>query len=175
MKTKGVYVGRFNPLHVGHESVIREMQRICGAENSILVIGSSNNAFSLRHFFTYEERRSFIFSVFPQARLVGLPDYYSDRAWLTALDDLLLLAGVDPRRALYFGGSEEDVRFFLEDSRKCHIVQRFEGRYCDVSATRVRDCLIHERSEELKQLLIPGSAALIESNFSRKWEEFKKL
>jgi nicotinamide mononucleotide adenylyltransferase len=151
------------------------MLRICGTENSILVIGSSNNAFSLRHFFTYEERRSFILSVFPQIRLVGLPDYYSDRAWLMALDDLLRLAGVDPEQALYFGGSEEDVRFFLEDSRECHIVQRFEGPHADVSATRVRDCLIHERKEELGQLLIPKSATLIETNFSRKWEEFKKL
>jgi len=175
MKTYGVYIGRFNPIHRGHESVIREMLRICGVSNSLLVIGSSNNLFSLRHFFTYEERRGFILAVFPEIRLVGLPDYYSDTAWLTALDDILRLAKIDPFKAIYFGGSEEDVRFFLEDGRACHIIERFEGEHSDASATRVRDALIHGRVDELSRLLIPGSEVQIRANFLRKWEEFKKI
>ncbi len=51
MKTLAVYCGRFNPVHAGHEAVINTMIEQFGIENIIVIIGSSNTAQSLRHFF----------------------------------------------------------------------------------------------------------------------------
>lgn len=146
MNNYGVYVGRFSPIHKGHEKIIRKMIENHGVERSLIIIGSSNNGFSLRHFFSYKERRAFILSEFPDVRLVGLPDYHRDDIWLLALDDILRLSNIDPRMVTYYGGSEEDVRFFIADKRSCEIVNRFEADI-EISATKVRDCLIHNRKK----------------------------
>lgn len=176
MNKHGVYVGRFNPLHRGHVAVINKMLETCGFEHSLLVIGSANASFSLRHFFSYSERREIILSLFPELKVVGLPDFpEDDGAWLTALDDLLRLGGANPEEVIYFSGCEEDARFFLAAGRSCVIVSRFGESLQGVSATRVRDALIHNNSKELYELLAPGSLAMIKSRFQEKWEEFKKL
>lgn len=171
MKKSGAYIGRFNPVHLGHIKVIEEMIKNYGFDNSILVIGSSNTPQSLRHFFSYNERRNFIKKLFPELRIVGLPDYQNDQEWLRALDDILEIAGIDPKNVTFFGGCLEDLRFFDEDGRDCTILNRFEmGK---ISATEVRDALIHKRDLDglVHKNIIPELGEL----FKEKWENFKKM
>ena len=59
------YCGRFNPPHVGHEAVINEMLRLFGPARSRVIVGSANASQSLRHFFSYEERRLLLKTIFP--------------------------------------------------------------------------------------------------------------
>jgi nicotinamide mononucleotide adenylyltransferase len=144
-----------------------------GSEQSMVIIGSSNAPFSLRNFFSYSERKSFLRAIFTEVRVMGLPDFQSDELWLEALDDQLEAAGFDPRKAVYYGGCEEDVRFFIEDGRKVKILNRF-GKV-QVSATMVRDRLIHKQYQEVKQVLNPLISDLVIETFARKWEDFKKI
>ncbi len=168
----GVFVGRFCPMHLGHEAIIRKM--LDESENPVIVIGSSNNSPSMRHFFSYEERRSVIKKVFPEIPIVGLPDYSNDAAWLVALDDILRVTGADPATSVtFFGGCEEDVRFFFEAGRACLLTNRFDGSTPKISATEVRDALIHDRS--LENLLNPAVAGDVKALFTEKWEQFKKM
>ena len=169
----GVYVGRFNPLHNGHIAIISKMLELHGPDRSLLVIGSSNADFSLRHFFSYAERRAFIARAFNSIRIVGLPDYNNDRDWLTALDDLIRAAGMDPREVTFFGGCDEDIRFFHDDKRNCYILNRFDGTTAKVSATEVRDALIYGRP--LEDLVHPAIIPDIQKLFKEKWEKFKKI
>ncbi len=173
MKKRGAYIGRFNPLHLGHAAIVGEMLAQCGAEDSILIIGSSNAPFSLRHFFSYDERKKFIRAVYPDIRIVGLPDYPSDAEWLSALDDILAAAGMKPSEVTFFGGCEEDIRFFMDDGRACSLMNRFDGTTPKVSATEVRDALIHDRP--LEGLVHPSVAADMRELFKEKWERFKKI
>jgi len=173
MKKLGVFVGRMNPIHNGHVAVIREMVNRHGVENSLVIVGSSNAPFSLRHFFTYHERKELIKKIFPEMRLVGLPDYHNDKEWLAALDDVLRVADPSLSEVTFFGGCEEDVRFFLEAGRDCTILNRFDGTTPKVSATEVRDCLIAGRS--LDGLVDEAIQTELEKLFAEKWEKFKKL
>lgn len=171
--TYAAYIGRFSPLHVGHGAVIERMFEEFGPENSLIVIGSSNTPTTLRHFFTYDERKRFIKKVYEDARIVGLPDYATDQLWLSALDDLLLVAGMDPKRVTFFGGCEEDISFFQSDGRKISIMNRFDGSTKKVSATEVRDALIHGRP--LQDLVHPSILTDLLMVFAEKWETFKKM
>ena len=173
MKKYGVYVGRFNPLHVGHCAVIENMLKAYGLSKSIIVVGSSSAIFSLRHFFSYHERVQFIRKVFPDIKVVGLPDYHNDVEWLAALDDILHAAGIDPKDVTFWGGCQEDIRFFCDDGRDYNIWNRFDGTSTKISATEVRDALIFDRS--LDGLVHPKLALDLKKLFKERWEKFKKL
>lgn len=168
-----IYVGRFNPIHVGHIRIIEEMLSKHGVANSLLIIGSSNADFSLRHFFSYHERKGFIKKIFPDVRMVGLPDYNHDREWLDALYDIISAASMDPSTVVFFGGCQEDIRFFMGDNRKCTILNRFEFGRLKISATEVRDALILGRS--LEGMVYPELIPDIKRTFAEKWEKFKKI
>ncbi|MEL7189363.1 MAG: bifunctional nicotinamide-nucleotide adenylyltransferase/Nudix hydroxylase [Pseudomonadota bacterium] len=82
----GVFIGRFQPLHVGHEFVIREA--LARVDRLIVLVGSANTARNPRNPFTFEERAHMLHSAFAyensQGRLIVEPlddHLYSDTAW----------------------------------------------------------------------------------------------
>ena len=168
-----IYCGRFNPIHAGHEAVINEMLKLFGVDRSRLIIGSANASQSLRHFFSYEERRAFIKTIFPDVKTLPLGDFASsDDEWMVALDDLLESSGITPDKAVFFGGCEEDISFFLKLDRKCHILNRFDGTTPKVSATEIRDNLIHGR--DMNHFLNPLIEEKVRNLFQTKWMDFQK-
>ena len=84
----GVFIGRFQPLHTGHEHVIaRTLDQV---ERLIVLVGSANVARDPRNPFTYAEREAMLRSAFrhevAQGRLIIAPiddHLYSDTAWVT--------------------------------------------------------------------------------------------
>jgi|GEM_PF-685016 len=180
-KPFGIFVGRFSPVHLGHAVVIRNMVEVCGLSRSLVVLGSSNAPMSFRHLFSYEDRRGFIKKLFPEIPVIGLPDYPTNEEWLLALDDIIRLCQddifkikhINPLRATYFGGCEEDVHFFLEFHRKCQLLNRFDGSTPKISATEVRDALIQGRS--LENLLDSSVIEDVKRVFAIKWDRFRKM
>src|SRR5689334_4699388 len=141
MSEFGMFVGRVSPIHLGHERVIDHMIETHGIDDTMVVIGSSNTAPSMRHFFSYSDRRAFVKALYPDIRVVGLPDYPNDDEWLLALDDIVASTGRAAEDARFFGGCDEDVRFFTNAGRSVTILNRFDGTTPKISATEVRDCL----------------------------------
>ena len=83
----GVFIGRFQPLHLGHEHTIRHaLERV---QRLIVLVGSANVARDPRNPFTFEDRVAMIRSAFAyemaEGRLIvdRLDDHlYSDTAWV---------------------------------------------------------------------------------------------
>jgi bifunctional NMN adenylyltransferase/nudix hydrolase len=82
----GVFIGRFQPLHIGHEHVVREA--LSRTDHLIVLIGSANVARDPRNPFTYEERLAMFRKAFAyemaNKRLIVAPlddHLYSDAAW----------------------------------------------------------------------------------------------
>ncbi|NBC36666.1 NUDIX domain-containing protein [Novosphingobium sp. FSY-8] len=83
----GVFIGRFQPLHIGHEHVIAHALERC--DRLIVLVGSANVARDPRNPFTYAERAAMLRGAFPDAVAAGrliiapLDDHlYSDTAWV---------------------------------------------------------------------------------------------
>lgn len=84
----GVFIGRFQPLHIGHEHVITHaLERV---KRLIVLVGSANVARDPRNPFTYAEREAMLRSAFrhevAEGRLIIAPlddHLYSDTAWVT--------------------------------------------------------------------------------------------
>ena len=171
----GFFVGRMNPIHIGHEAVINRMIEMCGIEHSVIVIGSCNAPASIRHFFSYNERRNFIRQLYPTVRIVGLPDYLTDEEWLRALYDLMeAITGTSkPGQIKFFGGAEDEVQWYIDAGHQVEVLNRFDGTTPIVSATEVRDHLIQAKS--LEGLINPELIDPIQELFKQRWDAFKQL
>ncbi len=83
----GVFIGRFQPLHLGHEHTIRlALEQV---KKLIVLVGSANIARDPRNPFAFEERKAMLRSTFAyemaEGRLIVEPldDHpYSDTAWV---------------------------------------------------------------------------------------------
>jgi nicotinic acid mononucleotide adenylyltransferase len=164
----GVFVGRVNPMHLGHQAIIGGLIETFG-ERHLVLIGSCNKPLSIRHLFPYHDRADFVRAAYPQARVAPLPDFENDdAAWFRALDDLLRLGGIDPAKAVYVGGSREDVEFYYEHGRRTQIVNRYGGATVNVSGSQIRDALIEKRP--LDGLLDTRVGELVHARFPALWQ-----
>lgn len=169
-----VYVGRFAPFHLGHAKVVDCMIEKYSLSRCLFVIGSCNASLSMRHLFSYTERRQIVRTIYPKARMVGLGDFPTDEEWMIALDDILKTARINPLECEFQGGCYEDIQFFLEANRKCNIINRFDqNASIKISATEIRDCLIHGGS--LEGMLDVRVIPIVKDIFSKKWAIFKKI
>lgn len=168
-----VIVGRFCPMHVGHEAMIGGMIKAF-PQKHIVLIGSCNERMSMRNLFNFNDRTSFIKAVFPGCRIAAMPDFPDDdKSWFTALDSILCLAGVNPQKVAFLGGCEEDVEWYYRFGRNVHIVNRFQGTTINVSGTEIRDHLISDDVKKLSTLINPLMLGLIRECFRDRWKEFR--
>lgn len=188
----GIYIGRFNPPHLGHCSVIDRMLEVYG-EDHIVFIGSANTKQSFRHFFSYSERYLLLKRMYPHLRIVGMPDIPgNDEEWLALLRSHIeaIHGGIMdiPRRgwedkgtdvggvkgdfqAQFFAGCEEEVRYLTKRNYEVEIHNRFTNVL--VSSTEIRDCLVHSRS--LQNKVDSRIAHDVQKMFITKWESFKNV
>lgn len=168
-----VFVGRFCPIHSGHEWIVRHMIQEFGLENCLLVIGSVNNPLSLRNFFSYRERRNFILKLFPRMKIVGLADFFNIKDWLLALDDLLraIFSHCKKDDFVFFGGSKREIDYFINNGYQSRIFNRFSRNGKNISATEIRNRLVVNKS--LTGLVNPLIIEDIQRAFRKKWKIFK--
>lgn len=167
MKTRpGIFIGRLSPLQLGHEAVIQRLIEAHGAQNVLILLGSVNTGYSDRTPFSYEERKELVHKIFPTIPVVGIPDYPDDPTWLKDVDTLIRAQGFNPDRAVFWGGTREDLRLFIEGNRPYVLVDRFSGTTPLVSATQVREALKNHTSLDgmVDPLIQPLVRKLYETN-----------
>ena len=143
MKNIGVMVGRFSPLHLGHQRTIDKMVADKGIENCLVLIGSSVSPLSWRVLFPYEDRARWLRRIYGKnLKIVGMPDVLSsDVHWLSMLDDYINAVFPGEKEVTFYGGSQEDIEFFYtHGKRKVYICDRTEY---PISATKVRQMLLN--------------------------------
>lgn len=168
-----VYVGRFNPIHLGHQPMIESIVEAY-PRNHLVFIGSCSNSISFRHLFNYMDREDFIKTVCPETRIAPLPDFDDDTTWFRALDSIIKLAGGNPHETVYLGGSKEDVEFYGLYNRNVHIVNRYSGPTEHIAASEVRDALIERRWDDVQKMLDPRIFNLVKERFALRREELRK-
>lgn len=101
--TLAVFIGRFQPFHVGHLEVVKSA--LTEADSLLVLVGSSYRPRSWKNPFTYNERVTFIRDATskilkPIATLPLVDTLYNDRAWTTNVRTAVTLhmrkVGLDP-------------------------------------------------------------------------------
>lgn len=155
----GVYVGRLNPMHLGHQYVIDTMISET-KKNCLLVLWSANTPCDGdRHLFSLQERSQIVSTLYPDLPLVWIPDFGHIPSRLFALDQIVALRRPRSKEQIvYYGWSVADTQRFSERWNIVRIIDRVSWISPVVSATDVRnalrawtslDGLVDERVDEL--------------------------
>ena len=177
MKKIGVYVGRFNPIHKGHERMIDTMLKNHG-DDHLLIYGSAQEEGTLRHPLTLNQRQALLHTLYPRIRSVSLFDCDTDEKWRNNLVNVIKLAAdatsvkkglewedddVNAVHPIFYGGSYEDLQIY--EGYTTQLVSRFDDH---VSSSEVKDALIYGR--DIEHLVNDKIIHTVQAMFAQFWE-----
>jgi bifunctional NMN adenylyltransferase/nudix hydrolase len=172
----GVFIGRFQPCHLGHLHICREALKQC--EKLAFVIGSHNAARSLRNPFTSTEREEMILGCLTpeeKSRVVFLKvrDYfYKPEFWINEVREKVRMAAKGEGSVVLFGFQKDFTSDYLSWFPDWQ-VKSIDKKY-DLNATQIRDEYLRDSATISSQKLIPDSVRDWMMGFAKS-EEYKNL
>lgn len=110
--TVGYTIGRFNPLHLGHVSMINPMVK--DNDFSLILVGSANKQRTKKNPFTYAERAHLLTHLYPNTIVLPLNDFSDEQAWINEVDrkvketlSILNIENENVKINLYTGGAQK--------------------------------------------------------------------
>lgn len=152
----GLYIGRFQPFHLGHLSAIQ--QALKEVDELIIGIGSAQYHHTPENPFTAEERQKMIESSLKEAdllekcRIYSIPDIHNDQKWVEHVQNIV------PSFESVFVGEEGLVKELFENAK---IPVKIVQKEVSISATAIRKAMIEEG--KWKNALHPSVASFLES------------
>jgi nicotinamide-nucleotide adenylyltransferase len=153
MANRGLYVGRFQPFHLGHLSAIEEVLK--EVEELVIVIGSAQYSHNSSNPFTAGERLVMVRRALKEAGIdysrlwvVPVPDVHLHMLWVSALE------GYTPRFNVVYSNEPLTRRLFTEAGYKVKSIRFFERKL--YVSTLVRERMLKDESWKA---LVPKSVA----------------
>ena len=157
MVRRALFVGRFQPVHLGHLKVIKEM--LDEYDEVVIGMGSAQEDYTLKNPFTANERADMIRVALAneklevnRVRIVEMPDIPTNSAWA------VYAAGFCPEFQILWTGSPWVALLFTDAGQKVKIHELLERE--KYSSTEVRDRMLS--GGNWKELVTPGVASYIE-------------
>lgn len=153
---RGLIVGRFQPFHKGHLSVIRETLK--KVDDLIIVIGSAEDSHTDRNPFTAGERFEMILSsLSPEERkrtiIIPVRDVNRYSVWVTHIESYV------PRFDVVFSNSDLTRSLFRQAGYRVSVTKAYNPK--EYSATEIRKRILS--GEKWKQLVPPPVAKILVS------------
>lgn len=143
MGTRGLYVGRFQPFHLGHLDAIKTVLK--SVDELVIVIGSAQYSHNANNPFTAGERLVMIRHALQDAGVdhsrfwvVPVPDVHLHMLWVSALE------GYTPRFDVVFSNEPLTRRLFMEAGYKVKKIRFFERKI--YSSTLIREKMVKDES-----------------------------
>jgi nicotinamide-nucleotide adenylyltransferase len=153
MVRRAVFVGRFQPFHLGHLEAIKDVLE--EVDELVIVIGSAQYSHNLDDPFTAGERLVMVRKALEQAGIdyarvwiVPVPDVHLHMMWVSAVE------GYTPKFDVVYSNEPLTRRLFMEAGYEVESI-RFHKRQV-YSSTEVRKRLLNGESWEK---LVPKSVA----------------
>lgn len=153
MIKRGLYVGRFQPLHLGHVNVVKHI--LGQMDELVLVVGSAQYSHNLTNPFTAGERITMI------RRALEKESIRCDRVWVIPVPDMHLhmmwvssVKGYTPEFDIVYTNEPLTSRLFKEAGYKVKSVPFYKRK--SYSSTLIREKMLKDNSW---QKLVPTSVA----------------
>lgn len=139
MINRGLYVGRFQPFHLGHLDAIKEV--LAKVDELVIVIGSAQYSHNLKNPFTAGERLVMIKQSLQEAGvdmtrvwIVPVPDVHLHMLWVSAVE------GYTPKFHALYSNEPLTRRLFMEAGYKVESISLFERQ--TYSSTIIREKML---------------------------------
>lgn len=156
MVRRGLFVGRFQPFHLGHLGAIKDVLK--EVEELVIVIGSAQYSHNLDDPFTAGERLVMVRRALEEAGIdfgrvwvVPVPDVHLHVMWVSALE------GYTPKFDVVYSNEPLTRRLFMEAEYTVKSI-RFHKRKV-YSSTEIRERMLN--GEEWEKLVPKSVAKLI--------------
>lgn len=149
----GILLGRFQTLHIGHETMINKAAELC--ETVGIFVGSSNESGTNKNPFSYETREKMLKAVFGDSIVVyPLPDIgvgntakWGEYVIKNVVERFgqkpdLLISGKETRRTSWFDSDDSAAELYVPKT-------------VDVSASEMREFFLKDDFESWKQFTNP--------------------
>lgn len=154
MPTRGLYVGRFQPFHLGHiesiKSILREVEEL------IVVIGSAQYSHNIENPFTAGERLVMIHKALQESKIdsslvwiVPVPDVNLHMMWVSEVK------GYTPKFQIVYSNEPLTRRLFMEAGYKIKSLPYYERQI--YSSTVIREKML--KKDDSWRTLVPKSVA----------------
>lgn len=161
----GLAIMRAQPLHCGHERVIRQMLDECNKVT--IILGSIQEQGTPRNPFSYRQRKEMILNVFAQEKerlkVMGLFDINNPTEWANFVLDFM--AENMPQWGtpdVYYAGSAYDAQWFCSCFQNIVCIDRTDPSFPYVSGSMVRD-MMTIGDQRWKNFVNPLNYELVES------------
>ena len=156
MAKRGLFVGRFQPFHLGHLNAIKDILK--EVDELVIVIGSAQYSHNLNNPFTAGERLIMIRKALEEAGIdysrvwvVPVPDVHLHMMWVSAVE------GYTPPFDVVYSNEPLTRRLFIEAKYRVKSIRFHERKL--YSSTEIRERMLKEESWE--KLVPKGVAAFI--------------
>lgn len=178
-----VYIGRFEPRHVGHEQTIQNCLKL--SNNIQIIIGSINKPRDKENPFTYEERRMLMdkhmakISVDKNIKyqIAGVEDFYSNTEWVAAVANIVTKNFPNAKSICVVGTNKDESSYYerMFPQWKYESLPVFTKFIDDkeITATKIRELYFEKRLGFLSSVVSEDVFNFL-SNFS-KTEEYINL
>jgi len=153
MPTRGLYVGRFQPFHLGHLEAIKKILE--EVEELVVVIGSAQYSHHPGNPFTAGERLVMIRTALEEAKVdyarlwvVPVPDVHLHMMWVAAVE------GYTPKFHLVYTNEPLTKRLFMEAGYKVKGIPFYDRQF--YSSTIIREKM---QQDDSWKPLVPKSVA----------------
>jgi len=153
MHRRGLYVGRFQPFHLGHLSAIKEVLK--EVEELVIVIGSAQYSHNFNNPFTAGERLVMVRTALEECGvdskrvwIVPVPDVHLHMMWVSSVE------GYTPHFEILYSNEPLTRRLFMESGYKVKPIRFFERK--EYSSTEIREKMVKGQNWEK---LVPKSVA----------------
>ena len=153
MANRGLYVGRFQPFHLGHLEAIQDVLK--EIEELVIVIGSAQYSHNIHNPFTAGERLVMIRQALQEADvdssrlwIVPVPDVHLHMLWVSALE------GYTPKFNVVYSNEPLTRRLFMEAGYTVKSIRFFQRKV--YTSTLVREKML---AGESWTKLVPKSVA----------------
>lgn len=161
-KSVGLFIGRFQPFHLGHLSTVK--YALDQVELLYIIVGSSQKSHELRNPFTAGERINMVHSALIEDRvdssrylIIPIPDAVGHSVWTAFIDQVV------PRYDIVFSNDRLTVQLFKEKGVASVEAPLFERS--KFSATEVRRRIVSE--EDWRSLVPKAVVKIVEEIYSK--------
>jgi len=156
MDKRGLFVGRFQPFHLGHLNAIKDILK--EVEELVIVIGGAQYSHNINNPFTAGERLIMVRKALEEAGMdysrvwvVPVPDVHLHMMWVSAVE------GYTPSFDVVYSNEPLTRRLFIEAGYKVKAIRFHERKL--YSSTEIRERML--RGENWEKLVPKNVAVFI--------------